>query len=136
VRADAGAAAPPLLKLPEAVRARWAFVFAHAKTEAVAKLQVRRKRFIGLRKFAEIAAKRKAETAAAKAKEEEEEAAEARRAALEAARPKRSILDLLEVELPEVDETKDIEAYAEEHFNLNRKGFFGAKTTVTKGLSW
>jgi hypothetical protein len=121
-----------MLRLNDAQRAKWAFLFAHARKEAIAKLQVRRKRFQGLRKFAEIATKRKEETAAKKRAEEEEEALERRRDELEAARPKRSILQLLEVELPAVDASHDINAYAEEHFNLNRKGFFKAKTTVEK----
>jgi hypothetical protein len=29
-----------------------------------------------------------------------------------------------------------MEKYAEEYFNLNRKGIFGKKTTVSKILSW
>lgn len=29
-----------------------------------------------------------------------------------------------------------IEEYAENYFNLNRKGMFGSKTTVAKILSW
>lgn len=74
---------------------------------------------------------------AAKKKEEDaaEEAAALARAAAEAARPKRSIMQMLEVALPEI-ETKGIEEFVESSFNLNRKGIFGAKTTVTKILSW
>lgn len=120
------------LRLSDTQRAMWAFLFAHARTEALAKLQVRRKRFQGLRKFAEIAAKRKEESAAKRRADEEQEALERRRDELEAARPKRSIMQLLDVELPTVDATHDINVYAEEHFNLNRKGFFKAKTTVEK----
>ena len=114
----------------------WEFVFAHARSEAVSKFQVRRKRFIGVRKFAEIAAKRKEEAATKARAEADEEESERRCAELEALRPRRSILQLLDMELPDVNTSVDIKEYAEEHFNLNRKGFFGAKTTVTKMLSW
>ena len=76
-----------------------------------------------------------AETAKKKEEEAAEEAEAAAKAAAEAARPKRSILQMLEVELPAI-EAKGIEEFVEESFNLNRKGIFGGKTTVTKVLSW
>lgn len=47
----------------------------------------------------------------------------------------RGILAMLDVPLPEI-EPADIRIYAEEYFNLNRKGMFGKKTSVDKVLKW
>lgn len=117
------------------MKANWRKVLDYARTEATTKIQAKAKRFMGLRKFAELAAKRKQEAADKKRKvQEEEEAAEAQ-ARAEAARPKRSILQMLDVEVAPV-EKQNIEEYAQNWFNLNRKGIFGKQTTVTKVLSW
>lgn len=44
---------------------------------------------------------------------------------------------MLDVKVDESSiETRNMDGYAEEHFNLNRKGMFGKRTTVTKILSW
>lgn len=101
-------------------RAQWRKVLDWARSEATTRIQAKAKRFMGMRKFAELAAKRKGEAQAKKRKEQEEEEERNRRDAAEAAKPKRSILQMLDVEAPVVNK-QNIEEYAEEHFNLNRK---------------
>jgi len=129
------AAAVPKKKLSLVVRASWRKVLDYARTEATTKIQAKAKRFMGLRKFAELAAKRKNEAAEKKKRQQEEDEAAEAAARAEAAKPKRSILQMLDVDVPPV-EKQNIEEYAQNWFNLNRKGIFGKQTTVTKILSW
>lgn len=118
------------------VLAAWKSVLTAARAEASHRIGEKNKKFAGLRGFAAVAAKRKEEAAKKKAEEAEAEAAAERAGALgDAARSKRSILSFLELEVPAV-EKKDIEAYAGDWFNLDRKGFFGGKSTVSKMLTW
>ena len=56
-------------KLSIQARAQWRKILDYARREATSKLQMKNKRFLGLRKFAEQAAKRKAEAAEKKRKE-------------------------------------------------------------------
>jgi len=123
------------LTLTEAHAAMWRPLFEHLRAEASVTLNKKRARFMGLRKFSEIAAKKKAEALEKKRREEEEDAQERRRAEMEANRPKKSLLQLIELEAPEVA-NKNYAEYAESHFNLNRKGFFKSLTTVDKVLGW
>jgi len=123
------------LTLSDKEKARWKEFLDFLRAEALIILNKKRERFMGLRKFAEIASKRKADAAAEKKRQEEEDAEEARKAALEEARPKSSILSLLVLEAPEVPHKEYVE-YAESHFNLNRKGLFKTLTTVDKVLAW
>ena len=127
--------AAPKKKLSLQARAQWRKILDYARREATSKLQSKSKRFLGLRKFAEQAAKRKAEAAEKKRKEKEEEDAANAAAAAEALRPKKSIMEMLDVDTPPI-EKQNIEEFADAQFNLNRKGFFNAKTTVAKVLSW
>lgn len=122
-------------KLSLQARAQWRKILDFARQEATTKMQAKAKRFMGLRKFAELAAKRKAEAAARKKAETDAEEAAAKAAEEEAAKPKRSILQMLDVDLPVVEKS-NMEEYAENYFNLNRKGIFARKTTVSKILSW
>jgi hypothetical protein len=124
-----------VLVLSEADKNKWRGFLDYLRAEASVELQKKRAKFMGLRKFAEIAAKRKAEAAAKRKQEEEEDAENARKVALEASRPKRSILSLLDLEAPKV-EPKVYSEYAEAHFNLNRKGLFKSLTTVDKVMGW
>jgi hypothetical protein len=133
---------PPPFSAPQAKkrltlssRATWRKVLDWARSEATTRIQAKSKRFMGMRKFAELAAKRKAEAAAKKKATTDEDDARAARDAADSARPKKSILSMLDVDTPP-GVRQNIEEYAEEHFNLNRKGMFGSKTTVTKVLSW
>ena len=130
-----GAATRPKLKLSLQVKAQWRKILDYARQEATTKLQSKAKRFMGLRKFAELASKRKAEAAEKKRKDKEEEDAMNAAAAAEAARPRKSIMEMLDVDVPPI-EKQNIEEYAEASFNLNRKGIFAKKTTVAKVLSW
>ncbi len=127
--------AAPKKKLSLQARAQWRKILDYARREATSKLQSKSKRFLGLRKFADQAAKRKAEAAEKKRKEKEEEEAANAAAAAEALRPKKSIMEMLDVDTPPI-EKQNIEEFADAQFNLNRKGFFGKKTTVAKVLSW
>jgi hypothetical protein len=127
--------AQPKKKLSIQARAQWRKILDYARREATSKLQSKNKRFLGLRKFAEQAAKRKAEAAEKKRREKEEEEAANSAAAAEALRPKKSIMEMLDVDTPPI-EKQNIEEFADAQFNLNRKGFFGKKTTVAKVLSW
>jgi hypothetical protein len=104
-----------------------------ARTEASSKIANKNKKFFGLRKFADVAARRKKEALIKKATEAEEEAAAAKEEAT--VKPSKPIIAFLDVELPKVNKM-NIEEYAESSFELNRKGIFGAKTTVPKILSW
>ena len=127
--------AAPKKKISIQARAQWRKILDYARREATSKLQSKSKRFLGLRKFAEQAAKRKAEAADRKRKEKEEEEAANAAAAADALRPKKSIMEMLDVDTPPI-EKQNIEEFADASFNLNRKGFFGKKTTVAKVLSW
>jgi WW domain len=113
------------------VAAAWAQLADYLRLEATQKISAKNKKFAGLRKFAEIAARRKREAAKKKAEEDALEEAALAAAQAAASKPKRSLLSLLETDAPKV-EKKDIEEFAEQSFELNRKGFFGAKTTVDK----
>jgi len=106
-----------------------------ARKSATEKIADKNKKFAGLRGFASIAKKKRDEAAERKRKEVEEEAEMAKKMAEEAARPRRSILSMLDVALPTV-EKQNIEEFAEESFELKRKGIWGGKTTVAKVLSW
>lgn len=104
-----------------------------ARTEASSKIANKNKKFFGLRKFADVAARRKKEALIKKATEAEEEAAAAKEEAT--VKPSKPIIAFLDVDLPKINKM-NIEEYAESSFELNRKGIFGAKTTVPKILSW
>lgn len=118
------------------VKLQWKKILDYARLEATSKIANKNKKFFGLRKFAEVATRRKAAAANKKIVEAAEEAEAAK--AAEAGPIKKSskaILSFLEVEMPKV-EKMNIEEFAESSFELNRKGLFGSKTTVTKVLSW
>lgn len=127
--------ATPKKKLTLTSRAQWRKIIEYARTEATSRVQSKNKKFFGLRKFAEVAARRKKEAQRKKEAEAEADAAAERAALEEALKPKKSILQMLDLDVPEV-EKQNIEEYAETNFNLNRKGLFGRKTTVAKILSW
>lgn len=114
------------------VAAAWASLADYLRLQATTKISAKNKKFAGLRKFAEIAARRKREAAKKKAEEDALEEAALQAAQAAASKPKRSMLSLLDCEVPGPVEKKDIEEFAEQSFELNRKGFFGAKTTVEK----
>lgn len=76
-------------KMSLSARAQWRKILDYARQEATTKIQSKAKRFMGLRKFAELAAKRKAEAAERKKRAQEEEDAQAAEAAAEAAKPKK-----------------------------------------------
>jgi len=120
------------------MRGTWKKIIDYARAEATAAVAAKNKKFLGLKKFATVAAQRK--QAAAKRKLDEadqiaKEAAEVVAASAPPPRSRRSILSMLDVEQPPV-EKQNIEEYAENFFNLNRKGMWGGKTTVAKILSW
>lgn len=123
--------------------ALWRQILDYARTEATSRIQAKNKKFAGLRNFAEIAARKKKEAAAKKALEAEAEIAETKAveaaAAVEAVRFKRPLLAMLDIpdtEIPSAAVPRPIEEYAEEAFELNRKGMFHRKTTVDKVLAW
>jgi hypothetical protein len=111
--AAAAAASGPAARKPlsDATRELWIKITDFARTEATQKITAKNKKFAGLRKFAEIAAKRKRELARKKAEEDAAEDAMMKAAHEAASRPKQSLLALLDVPLPSV-EKKDIEEYA------------------------
>lgn len=132
--AAAAAAGGKKVYSPE-VLALWRKLGDFIRVEATSKITSKNKKFAGLRKFAELSAKRKREAARKKAEEEAEEAAALRAAQEALTKPRKALVNYLDVEVPSA-EKKDIEEFAEESFELNRKGLFGARTTVTKVLSW
>jgi hypothetical protein len=119
----------------EAVVAEWRKLIDAARRDANARITEKNAKFSGLRKFADVAAKRKAESAKKKAEDAAAEAAMDAAASAGGVAVKKPILAFLDIENPPV-EKKDIEEYAETYFELNRKGMFGAKSTVAKMLSW
>jgi MyTH4 domain/WW domain/FERM central domain len=112
-------------KLSMHAKSQWRAIIDYARTEASASMAAKNKKFFGLRKFAETAAKKKREASNISPMS----------AYANAAPGERPILALLEVDIPEI-EKQNIEDFAENYFNLNRKGMFGQKTTVSKILSW
>jgi myosin-7 len=134
---DVGALSPvaPKKKLSLTARAQWRKILDFARQEATTVLQTKQKRFLGIRKFGDIVNKRKAEAAANKAKARAEDDALNAKIEAAASAPKRSIMEMLEVDVPPIDKYS-VEEFAENAFNLNRKGFFAKKTTVAKALSW
>lgn len=145
VAMDAGAAvsATPVrgggasreLSLSPDVSAAWVRLLDFITLEASKKIAEKNKKFAGLRKFAELAAKRKREVADAAAANAAVDAAGAAAVAAAAAAASRTIAQRLELPVPKA-EKRDIEEFATASFELNRKGFFGTRTTVDKVLAW
>jgi hypothetical protein len=141
---DAAAAAPTPapaaaagLSLTPAIKVQWSAILSYARQEASAKAGAKMQKFQGLRNFAAVAAKKKAEVAVQKAAVQAADAAVKKAHDDAAARLNKSILSLLDLPMPTVPAAPlPIEDYAEEHFELNRKGLFHKKTTVAKVLAW
>jgi hypothetical protein len=119
----------PKKKLSLIAKSHWARILSYARQEATSIQQSKQKRFMGIRKFTDVVNKRKAEAAAKKALSGDGSASPDGSFSGPS-----SILGMLEVDVPPV-EKNSMEEYAEASFNLNRKGFFGKKTTVAKALS-
>ena len=82
-----------------------------------------------------MSAKRKREQAKKKAEDDAAKAAEDKALAEAAQRQSKTLAELLTLAVPPA-EKRDIEEFARDSFELNRKGLFGGKTTVDKVLAW
>lgn len=105
-----------------------------AKADATAKVAAKHQR---MNRLAQVVAKKKREAAAKKVAdaEAEKEAAAVVEAAVSFKRSKRSVMSMLDIDLPTIPKA-NMEEYAETYFELNRKGILKTKTTVAKVLSW
>ena len=118
----------PKKKLSIVAKSQWSKILGYARQEASSIQQSKQKRFMGIRKFTDVVNKRKAEAAAKKAQGGDGSASP------DGVSGATSIMGMLEVDVPPI-EKYSMEEFAEASFNLNRKGFFGKKTTVAKALS-
>ena len=95
--------APDSRKKLGASRASWKRIVDYARMEATSALAAKSKKFAGLRKFAEVAAKKKADAVTRKADEASEQSAFAAAQAAKRAAPRKPILDFLNVEVPPLE---------------------------------
>lgn len=115
-------------------RLMWKRMLEEGTKQAVKTVNFRRERFEKLRR---IRAKKAKEEAARAKKEAEEAAAEAEEMREEEERLRKlTIVSMLKLPEPQDVERKNMEEYAEDYCNLNRKGIFGGRTTMAKLLSW
>eukprot|EP01138_Halocafeteria_seosinensis_P011068 gb/GECG01011304.1/.p1 GENE.gb/GECG01011304.1/~~gb/GECG01011304.1/.p1 ORF type:complete len:801 (+),score=169.81 gb/GECG01011304.1/:1-2403(+) len=96
-------------------------------------------KFSKLKNFAQIGEQRKQEIQERRRRQAEERKRmkeEAQKEANDEQNKTTWSMALAEPPHPEEVDNKPMEDYAEEHFNLNRKGFLNKRTTVEKVLSW
>jgi hypothetical protein len=122
----------------DAVFESWLTAIRTAKEEAELAISTRDAKFQRLRQFKrkqaqrrKAEAERKKEEAAQRAKDEEVERA------MEEAERQKTLMQLIEVEIPPApEEKKNLEDYAASYLQLNRKGIFKSATTVEKLLTF
>ena len=90
-------------KLSPTTRMHWKKILDFARMEASAAVAAKNKKFLGLKKFAQVAAKRKQEAVKRKENEKIEEEQLVAEVAQAAVRSRRSILSMLDVELTPVE---------------------------------
>lgn len=120
------------------MKSAWLEIMRLAKDEAEIVISTRNAKFDRLRKFKKKQVARRRAERDRKAEEAAVLAAEAAEdAAIEAAEGRRTMMDLLEVEIPDApSEKKSMEEYATTYLQLNRKGIFKSATTVDKLLTF
>ena len=128
-------------------RELWKKVVEHCKLAATAKIQARNNKFGRLRHFGRLKKKEAAAPAAAAPAAASGAGAAGAGAGAPAAATPAAVADaapvdptvvgaMLKAEVPDTVDDMSLEEYAEAYFNLNRKGLFNKRTTVSKILNW
>lgn len=107
------------LELSSEAKEYWNTLLTHVREVTLIAAYEKAKKFAGIRKFAEMAARRRDVVAARKKAEAEQEAIELQAANSDGFRPKRALIDMLMAEVPVAD-FYAIEEFADSNMNFDR----------------